>query len=135
MSMTLEQDLQALEWAQLIRLAATHPELEYLFRHALVQETTYQTLVRPDRKHLHRVVGEVLERAAGERNAALAPLLAYQFDHAGDETRAGAYYRLAGDQAARVYANAEASAHYTRALELLSSGAASTAALKELYTK
>src|SRR5438132_299574 len=133
--LSLEKDLQTLEGSGLIRLAATYPDLEYWFRHALVQETTYQTLVRPDRKHLHRIVGEVLERAS-DGHSALAPLLAHHFDQAGDESRAQAYYLLAGDNAARVYANAEASAHYTRALEVLSQSAnPSTAALNELYSK
>lgn len=135
MSTTLDQSLQTLEEYGLIRLAATHPELEYWFRHALVQEATYQTLVRADRRHLHQLVGEVLERMAGERSAAVAPLLAHHFDRAGDETRATTYYLLAGDQAARVYANAESIAHYTRALGILSHGKPETKTLDELYKK
>src|SRR5438105_1906236 len=115
MTTTLEQALQALEDFGLIGLLAAQPDLEYQFRHALVQETTYQTLVRPDRKHLHRIVGEVLE-GAGDGRGGRADLLAYHFDQAGDEVRAQAYYLLAGDDAGRVYANAEAVAHYTRAL-------------------
>src|SRR5437667_851950 len=134
MNTTLEQDLQALERFGLIRLVATHPEREYQFQHALVQETTYQTLVRPDRKHLHRIVGEALEQVGDGRDA-LAPLLAFHFDQAGDEMRAQSYYVLAGDDAGRVYANAEAVAHYTRALALLSAGTPTTQALNELYTK
>ena len=49
--------------------------------------------------------------------------------------RAQSYYVLAGDDAGRVYANAEAVAHYTRALALLSAGTPTTQALNELYTK
>jgi predicted ATPase len=42
--MTTTQDLTHLESTGLIRLAQTHPELEYLFRHTLVQDAAYESL-------------------------------------------------------------------------------------------
>jgi predicted ATPase len=45
--------LNTLEKSGLIRLAQIQPELEYLFRHALVQEATYESLLKNDRKRVH----------------------------------------------------------------------------------
>jgi class 3 adenylate cyclase/tetratricopeptide (TPR) repeat protein len=117
---TLAQHLSTLEASDLIRLAATQPELEYLFRHALIQEAAYSSLVKQDRRQLHLAVGEALERLYPERLASreLAPVLAQHFYLAGDDPRALKYLTLAGDAAARVYANAEAALHYSRALDI-----------------
>jgi tetratricopeptide (TPR) repeat protein len=117
---TLQSQLITLEASGLIRLAETQPELEYLFRHALVQEAAYASLVKTDRRQLHLAVGEALERLYPDRLDAreLAPLLADHFFKAGDDERALKYFTLAGDAAARVYANAEAALHYSRALEI-----------------
>ncbi len=116
----LVQSLSALEASDLIRLAATQPELEYLFRHALIQEAAYSSLVKQDRKQLHLAVGEALERLYPDRldSRELAPVLAQHFYQAGDDQRAMKYLTLAGDAAARVYANAEAALHYVRALDI-----------------
>src|SRR6266852_3773003 len=90
--MALIQQLATLEHADLIRLAQSQPELAYLFRHALVQEAAYQTLVKQDRRHLHRIVGETLEHAYPERLDELSPLLAHHFYEAGDHARALKYF-------------------------------------------
>ncbi|MGH2522989.1 MAG: tetratricopeptide repeat protein, partial [Anaerolineales bacterium] len=118
--MSLGQQLHALEASGLIRLAQTEPELEYLFRHTLVQEAAYGSLVKQDRRHLHRKVGETLEHLYTDQLASreIAPLLARHFAEAGDDPRALHYFALAGDAAMRVYANAEAVLHYTHALEI-----------------
>ncbi|MGH2523389.1 MAG: tetratricopeptide repeat protein, partial [Anaerolineales bacterium] len=116
--MPLLQHLARLESSGLIRLAAVQPELEYLFRHALVQDAAYGSLVKQDRRQLHRAVGEALEQLYPERLEEIAPLLAQHFAEAGDAARALHYFTRAGDAAARVYANVEALAHYTRAIEI-----------------
>ncbi len=116
--MILTSHLNTLESTGLIRLAQAQPELEYLFRHALVQDAAYSSLVKQDRKQLHRSVGEALERMYPDRLDELAARLGQHFDEAGDGERALKYYTLAGDHAARQYANAEAAAHFARAIEL-----------------
>ena len=118
---TLIGQLNNLESSGLIRLAQAQPELEYLFRHALVQDAAYSSLVKNDRRRLHEQVGEALERAYPDRLASreLAPLLARHFDAAGDDRRAVDYYTLAGDASLRQYANAEAEMHFARAIELV----------------
>jgi len=114
----LETSLEHLARADLIRRVPVILEIEYMFKHGLVQETTYQALLKQDRKRLHRLVAEALEHTADAN--AFAALLAKHWDEAGDTARAFMYYVHAGDQAARVYANTEASSAYQRALELAS---------------
>ncbi len=116
--MTIQTHLSTLETSGLIWLAQAYPELEYLFRHALLQDAAYRSLVKQDRRHLHQVVGEALERLYPDRRQALAPLLAQHFDEAGDDRRALQYLTLAGQDAACRYANPEALALLTRALAL-----------------
>jgi tetratricopeptide (TPR) repeat protein len=101
-------------------LAQFQPEVEYFFRHALIQEAAYQSLVKTDRRMLHLAVGQALEKLypAHLDSADLTPLLARHFAEAGDLGRALRYYLLAGQAAAQVYANTEAIQHYGRAIEI-----------------
>jgi tetratricopeptide (TPR) repeat protein len=116
--MILQNALTTLESSGLLRLAQAEPELEYIFRHNLVQDAAYASLLKADRRQLHYIVGEALERLYPEQEEELAPRLAQHFLEVGDQDRALKYFTLAGDAAARVYANAEAVMHYTRALEI-----------------
>lgn len=115
--MSLTHHLNTLEFSGLVRLASAQPELEYWFRHALVQEAAYETLVKSDRAHLHLAVGEAMEAVYPDRREELAPVLAGHFHEAGDR-RALGYFVLAGDAAARRYAHTEAIGFLTRALEI-----------------
>jgi predicted ATPase len=81
--MTLNPHLTHLETSGLIQLAQEHPELEYLFRHALVQDAAYESLLLADRQRLHLLVGEALERLFAERLAEFAPMLGHHFMVAG----------------------------------------------------
>lgn len=114
----LESHLDELEQSNLIRVARAEPELEYLFRHALVQDAAYESLLKADRRRLHRQVGEILERLYPERQLELASLLAHHFHEAGEAEQARHYFTLAGDHATASYANREAEQHYRHALAL-----------------
>jgi tetratricopeptide (TPR) repeat protein len=131
----LETLLGQIEQAQLVRRSG-EPERAYLFKHVLVQDAAYASLLKQDRKHLHQLVGETLERRAfgADRVEEFAPQLAHHFGEAGDLERALKYFMLAGDQAARVYALSEANQHYTRALDLAGRQPVSVL-LQEAYLK
>lgn len=116
--MPLATHLTTLQSSGLIRPALAEPDLEYLFRHSLVQEAAYGSLLKADRRSLHQLVGHCLEQLYPDHLTELAPVLAHHFAEAGDEGRALDYFIRAGEAAASVYANAEAVVHYTRALEL-----------------
>ncbi|MCI0576363.1 MAG: tetratricopeptide repeat protein [Chloroflexi bacterium] len=117
--MNLTNQLSSLEAAGLVRLIQAAPDLEYLFRHALVQDAAYAVLLKADRRRLHQAVGETLECSYGDQLAEVAPVLGHHFDAAGDTERALKYFTLAGDAAARLYANVEAAGLYGRALEII----------------
>ncbi len=118
--MTIGPQLSVLEAGNLIQLEAALPELAYVFRHVLVRDAVYATLVRRERNHLHQAVGEVLESLHPDPADALplVPQLGAHFAEAGDEGRALKYLTRAGDQAASQYANREAAQYYARALEI-----------------
>ena len=58
--MTADTQLETLTAKGLVRLATLSPELEYLFRHALVQDAAYGSLLKQERRDLHGRVGEAL---------------------------------------------------------------------------
>lgn len=113
---TLVELLSDLETAGLIRLAQMAPELEYLFRHALVREAAYNSMLREDRRRLHQVVGTTLEELYPGQVGELAAMLAHHFGLAEDAPRALRYLLLAADAAFERYAVVEAIDHYSRAL-------------------
>jgi predicted ATPase len=116
--MLLASSLTTLETSGLIALAQVEPELEYLFRHALIQDAAYESMLKADRKRLHLIIGEALERLYPERLDELASTLGQHFAAAGEMERARKYFTLAGDFARKQYANAEAKQNYCAALEL-----------------
>lgn len=117
--MAIEAQLDTLEAKGLIRLAASRPELEYLFRHWLVQDAAYGSLLKQERRELHRLVGEALEAFYPERGGELAGVLAIHFAEAGDLDKAVDYLIAAGRFAMDRNAISEAFSAYDRAAGLL----------------
>ncbi|HVN52845.1 MAG TPA: adenylate/guanylate cyclase domain-containing protein [Anaerolineaceae bacterium] len=116
-SASLREQLAALEAVGLLSLAQTHPEIEYLFRHTLIQEAAYDSLLKSERSQLHLAVGGALEKLYPDRQEELALRLGEHFWQAGERIRAGAHFRRAAERAARTYANEEAIESYSRAAE------------------
>ncbi len=117
--MTLEAQLDTLEAKGLIRLAASRPDMEYLFRHWLVQDAAYGSLLKQERRELHRLVGEALELLYPDRGSELAGILAIHFSEAGDAGKAVQYLIAAGRFALDRNAIAEAYSAFDRAAALL----------------
>lgn len=117
--MTAETQLDTLEAKGLIRLAALRPELEYLFRHALVQDAAYGSLLKQERRGLHAKVGQALENLYPERREELAAVLAMHFEQAGETDKAIDYHLAAGSYGLQRNALTEAYAAFDRAAELL----------------
>lgn len=134
MTLPLDTQLAQLESAQLVR-RLNEDEAAYLFKHALVQDTTYASLLKNDHKRLHRLVAQAYERIYTARNLdQFAALLAQHYASAGDDAKTLDYATRAGDLAARVYAQSEAIAHYSLALDAAKRVGASTDKLIHLYT-
>lgn len=112
----LDRNLDELQNAELIREKRRLPELEYIFKHALVQETTYESILLQLRRELHRRVGECIEALFAGRLEEFYALLSYHYSRAEDWTKAQEYLFKAGDQAGKIAADAEALAHYQQAM-------------------
>src|SRR5574341_2406558 len=104
MTESLADQLTEIESAGLIRLAQVEPELEYLFRHGLVQDAAYESLLKQHRADLHGRVGAALESLYPDRREELAATLARHFDAAGESAKAAAYYQTAARHARSMYA-------------------------------
>jgi tetratricopeptide (TPR) repeat protein len=115
---TARTELGTLEASGLIEIAALMPELEYLFRHALVQDAAYGSLLKQDRRTLHRAAAETILALHPDRERELAGVIAMHYERAGDEARAAPYLVLAGKHALDRFANKEATAFYVRAGEV-----------------
>lgn len=114
----VHQQLSSLEANGAVTVAGAHPELLYSFRHALLQEAAYGSLLKSERKSLHAAIGTALETAYPERTNELAALLARHFAESGDDDRTLTYSVIAADAAFSRYAVSEAFAHYSRAVEI-----------------
>jgi len=95
------------------------PEPIYRFRHALIQEAVYNSLLGAERRLLHGRAAWALEAAAGERTEEVAAVLGRHFAAAGEKDRALRYYKQAGDHATDAFANDEAIASFEAALAIV----------------
>jgi tetratricopeptide (TPR) repeat protein len=94
-------------------------EREYIFKHALIRDVAYSTLLMRQRKQLHQRVGEAMETLLGERLGEFQSIIAEHFLRAEAWARAADYLLRAGDEAARLSADAEARGHYEKAMHAL----------------
>ncbi len=94
--------------------------MEYAFNSSLIRDAAYESLLSPQRTTYHLKTAEFLENSVGlEGWVQLESLIASHYRYAGNPNRELFYTLRAAEQAKKVYANAEAYRHYTRALELL----------------
>lgn len=129
--MTADTQIDTLEAKGLVKLAALRPELEYLFRHALVQDAAYGSLLKQERRALHGQVGEALEVLYPERAGELALVLAMHFEQAGEPDKAIDYFLGGARHALKQNAIREAFNAYGRAAGLLDRYAVSGAGTRD----
>jgi len=113
--MTARNELATLEASGLVQVAALEPELEYLFRHALVQDAAYGSLLKQDRRTLHRLAADTLLALYPDRRRELAAVIAMHLERAGDPAAAAEHLVVAGEHALERFANREALAFFDRA--------------------
>lgn len=131
----LRVQLAQLEESQLLRQVIDE-EPAYIFRHTLTQESAYDSLLKNQRREIHRAVGEAYEQVYADRCMdEFAAILARHYAEAGDDSKTLEYATHAGNVAARVYANTEAIAFYTQALEIARQREHDTAQLIALGTQ
>jgi predicted ATPase len=115
----LQEALSRLSEAGLVLSRGTPPHATYLFKHALVRDAAYGSLLRRRREELHSRIAAVLEADFAEMIAAEPELLAHHLTEAGQFDKAVAYWQRAGERAAERSANREAIVHLKRGLEIL----------------
>ena len=113
----IDAGLRELRRADLVRAGRRWPDEEYRFRHHLIQETTYGSLLKRRRHELHRRAAEAIEQAFGERIEERLGVLAHHWRLAGELERAFGYHARAGAAAWRVVAPREALEQYSAALD------------------
>jgi class 3 adenylate cyclase/predicted ATPase len=125
----LAEALEQLVDSELVFRRGTPPEATYTFKHALVQDAAYQSLLKSKRQQLHARIAQALEQQFAD--VAGPEVLAQHLTNAGLAARAIPYWRRAGELAAARSANVEAIAHLTTGLELVATLPEAAAQLDE----
>jgi class 3 adenylate cyclase/predicted ATPase len=113
--------LEQLVSSGLVFRRGTPPNQSFVFKHALVQDAAYNSLLRRQRQELHARIGKVLETRFPEIVGTQPEIIAYHYTRAGLSEPAIEYWRRAGERALRRSGNVEGVAHLTRAIELIQS--------------
>ncbi len=95
---TLRDGLSQLVSAELLYQRGRPPRAKYIFKHALIQEAAYQSLLKRSRQRFHRMAAELLETRFPELVAAQPELLAHHFTEAGLTDQAIEYWLRAGQR-------------------------------------
>ncbi len=114
----LSESLEALKTVEVIQQTRVLPEAEFTFRHVMTQAVVYETLLLQRRKEIHGAIGQAIEELYSERLEEQASILAYHYIHSDQQNKAIEYALLAGDQAAGLFANTEATAYYEQAFTI-----------------
>jgi len=115
----LRAALARLVEAGLLYQRGTVPDASFVFKHALIQETAYRSLLRPQRRRFHQRIAEALEAHFPETAEERPERLAYHLSGAGLDGQAIGYWQNAGQRAVQRSANVEAVRHLSQALEAL----------------
>jgi TOMM system kinase/cyclase fusion protein len=116
---TLQRGLHQLVEAEFLYQRGLPPQATYLFKHALIQEAAYQSLLRSTRRQHHQRIAQVLEVRFPEVCATQPELLAHHYTEAALLAQAIPHWQRAGQRAVERSANLEAVAHLRKGLELV----------------
>jgi class 3 adenylate cyclase len=131
----VDDALVQLEHAELLFRRGVPPDAEYTFKHALVQDAAYGTMLRSRRQHLHGRIAAVLEGEFPEVGRTQPEILAHHCAEAGLSEKAIDYYLVASKRATAASNNTEASRQVARARTLLDTLPASARRATELRLK
>ncbi|MEO0270781.1 MAG: tetratricopeptide repeat protein [candidate division WOR-3 bacterium] len=115
----LSKHLSTLEEFGYIQKFKSEPELEYIFRHPLLQEVVYNTLFKKKRRELHRRIGETLEKFFHNRLDDFTEILAYQYANSDHIEKATEWLKKAGKKAKERFVNDEAIAYFEKVISIL----------------
>ncbi|HZO82298.1 MAG TPA: adenylate/guanylate cyclase domain-containing protein [Candidatus Binataceae bacterium] len=115
----LEQALANLVGAEILFQHGTIPQARYVFKHALLQDAAYESVLKSTRQRHHQRVATVLDERFPEIKAERPELLAHHYTRGGLSARAIPFWHAAGQRSIERSANIEALSHLGQALELL----------------
>jgi class 3 adenylate cyclase/predicted ATPase len=118
-AVTLQGALAQLVEAEVVAQRGLPPQATYTFKHALIQDTAYQSLLKSTRQQYHHQIAQVLEAQFPEIATMQPELLAHHYTEAGLTEQAVRYWQRAGQLARDHSANLEAISHCTTGIELL----------------
>ncbi len=116
---TLQSELAALVNADLVHQRGFFPRARFTFKHALVQDAAYESLLRKTRQLWHRRIADVLISRVAQMGQSSPELLAHHYTEAGQTIDAIGYWAKAGLQAQERSANKEAISHFRQGLSLV----------------
>jgi predicted ATPase len=116
---TLQQGLRQLGEAELLYQRGLPPQATYSFKHALIQDTAYQSLLKSTRQHYHQRIAQVLEAQFADVVETQPELLAHHYTEAGFAEQAVAYWQRAGQRARHRVGEREAMTHFRKGLDVL----------------
>ena len=117
--LALAQHLEQLVTSEFLYQRGVLPDSNYSFKHALIQDAAYNSLLISRRQQYHQQVGQALEERFPESVESQPELVAHHYTEAGLNQQAVTFWQQAGEIAMRRSANVEAVNHLTKGLELL----------------
>jgi predicted ATPase/class 3 adenylate cyclase len=115
----LQEGLAQLVDAELLYQQGRLPRARYRFKHALIQDAAYASLLKSTRQHVHQQIAQVLEARFPAVVETQPELVAQHYTAAGCIEQAVVYWQRAGQQTSERSANLEAISHFTTGIELL----------------
>jgi tetratricopeptide (TPR) repeat protein len=115
----LDERLQYLKDVQLIGESKKKDEIEYLFKHALAQQATYESIVMNTKKEMHLKIARSIEKVFAENLNEFYATLAHHYEMAGNKEKTEEYLLKAGDEAMKSGASSEALRFFETTLESL----------------
>jgi predicted ATPase len=116
---TLQAELAQLVAAELLYQRGRPPRARYIFKHALIQDAAYASLLKSTRQHVHQQIAQVFEARFPALVETQPELVAQHYTAAGCYKQAVVYWQRAGQQASDRSAHLEAINHLTTGIELL----------------
>jgi len=115
----LQEGLQQLVEVELVYQREVMPQATYLFKHALIQDTAYQSLLKSTRQQYHTKIAQALAEGFPETVEMQPELVAQHYTEAGLAAQSVPYWQKAGQKATQRSAHIEAISHLTKGLEVL----------------
>jgi predicted ATPase len=116
---TLQRELGRLVEAEIVYQQGVPPQATYTFKHALIRDAAYESLLRRTRQEYHQRIAQVLAEHFPETAEAEPELLAHHYTEAGMHAQAVSYWQRAGQRASAGSAYVEAISHFTKGLAVL----------------